>query len=64
VRRDGFVYKSSHDWFLETGASDHAVRKFKKQPFVETKVLKANGVPTTHYRINEEKLAAALLDLQ
>jgi hypothetical protein len=64
VRRDDFVYKSSRDWFLETGASDHAVRKFKKQPYVETKILKANGVPTTHYRINEEKLYAALLKIQ
>lgn len=64
VRRDGFVYKSARDWLMETGVSEHAVRKFKKLPFIETKIVKANGVPTTHYRINTEKLYEALLKIQ
>ena len=58
VRRDGFVYKSSNDWREEVGATDYEVRKFKKLPFIETIIKRANGSPTTHYRI----LAGVLLD--
>lgn len=50
-RKDGFVYKSYQDWFEEVGASEHYVQKFNKLPFIETKLVKANGSPTTHYRI-------------
>jgi len=56
-RRDGFVYKSARDWYLEVGASEYAVDKFNRLPYIETRVKKANGCPTTHYRINFEKLA-------
>ena len=57
-RKDGFVYKSSRDWQEEVGATDYEVRKFKKLPFIETRIKRANGSPTTHYRI----LAGVLLD--
>jgi hypothetical protein len=56
-RKDGFVYKSARDWHLEVGASEYAVDKFNRLPYIETRVKKANGCPTTHYRINFEKLA-------
>jgi hypothetical protein len=56
-RRDGFVYKSARDWYLEVGASEYAVGKFNRLPYIETKVKRANGSPTTHYRINFEKLS-------
>jgi len=60
VRADGFVYKSSRNWYEEVGASRYAVQKFNQLPFVITKVFHANGSPTTHYRIDIEKLLAAL----
>lgn len=59
-RPDGFIFKSSADWYKEVGASDHAVRKFKTLPYIETRLLKANGSPTTHYRVNFELLLQAL----
>ena len=60
VRADGFVYKSSRSWYEEVGASRYAVQKFNQLPFVITKVLYANGSPTTHYRIDMEKLFESL----
>lgn len=62
-RVDGFVYKSSSDWYVEVGASDYAVRKFKKLPFIETKVLKANGSPTTYYRVKFDILLECIYQL-
>jgi len=55
-RKDGLVYKSSVDWYNELLVSDYTVRKFKALPYVETKLLKANGAPTIHYRINWDVL--------
>lgn len=61
TRSDGFVFKSARDWFDEVGATRYAVQKFKKLPFVVTKIVRANGSPTTHYRIDMDKFAQALL---
>lgn len=63
-RPDGFVYKSSLDWQKEVAATDYAVRKFKKLPYVETKVLRANGSPTTHYRVRFDLLIQLISELQ
>jgi hypothetical protein len=63
TRSDGFVFKSSRDWYDEIGATRYAVQKFKKLPFVLTKIVRANGSPTTHYRIDMDKLIEELLDL-
>lgn len=63
TRSDGFVYKSSSDWYVEVGASDYAVRKFKRLPFIETKVLKANGTPTTYYRVKFDVLLECIYQL-
>ena len=63
TRSDGFVFKSSRDWYDEIGATRYAVQKFKKLPFVITKIVRANGSPTTHYRIDMDKLIEELLNL-
>ena len=55
-RADGFVFKSAADWGIEVGASGYAVRKFKNLPFIETRIIKANGSPTTHYRVRFDEL--------
>jgi hypothetical protein len=56
-RRDGFIYKSALDWYLEIGASNYAVGNFNRLPYIETKVKKTNGSPTTQFRINFDKMS-------
>lgn len=56
VRRDGFVYKSALDWKNEVGASKRTIQKFNQLPYVETKLIMANGHPTTHYRVRMKVL--------
>ena len=56
TRKDGSVYKTSADWEEECKVSGYAVRQFKKLPFIETTVRRANTFPTTHYRIRGDIL--------
>lgn len=64
-RADGFIYKSRPEWTDETTLSDYALRKatkeLKRAGLLETKVLKANGAPTLHYRLNLDALIDALV---
>lgn len=62
-REDGYFYKSNQELQEELGVTDYTVRKVKELPYVETKVIKANGAPTTHYRINFELLYDAISQL-
>jgi len=54
-RKDGFIYKTKNEIENETCLSryqqDNARGKLKKMGVLETKVLKANGKPTLHYRV-------------
>ena len=61
TRADGFIYKSLSDWKKEIGATDYQVRKFKKLPYIQTKILRANNVPVTHYKIDKELFLLALM---
>jgi hypothetical protein len=61
TRGDGLVYKSSKDWIEELGVTDYTVRKFKKLPYIQTRVIKANGSPTTHYRIHYDALVELVM---
>ena len=64
-RTDGFVYKSVEEWKDEVGGiTRHTVDKLKELPFVETKLMKANGAPTTHYRINFDILIKLICENQ
>lgn len=58
TRKDGFVFKSDKEWYEELRLSSYAVRKSRKKliemGLLETKVKKANGNPTTHYKLNKE----------
>ncbi len=64
-RPDGFIYKSRSEWQEETLLSDYALRKatsfLKKKGLLETKLLKAEGAPTLHYRLDLEALAEELV---
>jgi len=61
IRKDGFVYKSSKDWAEELGVTDYTVRQFKRLPYIETRISKANGTPTTHYRVKMDVLVDLVL---
>lgn len=63
VRKDRFVYKTARDWFQEIGATKHDVQKFKNLPYIETKLMRANASPTTHYKVNYEVLVDMMLHL-
>lgn len=56
-----WIYKNYKDWFNETGITQgeltNAKRNLKKLGIIDWQVKKANGVPTTYYKINFETLA-------
>ena len=64
-RGDGFIYKSRQEWQEETLVSDYSLRKatkkLKDMGILETKLLKAVGAPTLHYRLDLEGLLEALI---
>jgi uncharacterized phage protein (TIGR02220 family) len=66
-RTDGFFYKSYKEWQEETTLTERQVRyavdKLKKQEIVETKLKKANGAPTLHYKLNFDTLLESILTL-
>lgn len=58
--KNEWIYKSYKEWKEEIALSEHKVREAKKKleelGIIETKLKKANGSPTLHYRVNTEKL--------
>ncbi len=54
-RKDGFVYKKKESIEKETTLTryqqDSCRKYFEKKGILETKLLKANGAPTLHYRV-------------
>ena len=53
----GWIYKSLEDWKTEVGGiTRHTINKLRELPYVETKLMKANGAPTLHYRVDFDKL--------
>lgn len=64
-RADGWFYKTTRDWQEEIALSRREVEAARAalKGIIETKVMKANGVPTLHYRVNIPALTASLLEL-
>jgi hypothetical protein len=60
---DGWIYKKADEWLSETGLSRYQVRRaadiLVKKGFLQTKLKKANGHPTTHYKFNRQVFADA-----
>lgn len=58
TREDGFFYKTDDEWHKEIKISKYSIRKARKKlesmGFLETKIKKANGSPTVHYRLDKE----------
>ncbi len=56
-RPDGYIYKSYKEWKSELCISERQVKrasdKLKKEGILETKIKKANGAPTLHYRLKK-----------
>lgn len=58
---DGWVYKSWRDWNAECNLSQAQVKRIHSQCLLEPlgisrRVMKANGTPTMHYRLDEDQL--------
>ena len=65
-RTDGFFYKTYEEWEEETTLSEYQVRRsskgLKELGVLETKLKKANGSPTLHYKVNMDKLSESILN--
>jgi hypothetical protein len=64
-KSSGWVYKSWRDWQAECNLSQAQVKRIHRMGYldqvgIERKTMKANGTPTTHYRLNEQQLLRAL----
>ena len=64
-RKDGYFYKTYDEWNEEILLTEYqvrrAVKKLKDLGLIETKVKKANGSPTVHYKIVMENLTSSIL---
>lgn len=64
AKRDGWFYRSYEEWMREDYLNEYQVRKLAKECVVygwlETKVMKAKGAPTVHYRIRQREFMAWL----
>lgn len=64
-RTDGYFYKSYAEWYEELRLTEYQVRratkKLKSLGFVETKLKKANGAPTLHYKVDTEEVSEWIL---
>lgn len=68
-KNNGWVYKSASDWYnelrLKKASLNTAVKTLKNLDIIETKLKKANGSPTSHYKIKDgfiEKFSTFLKD--
>ena len=65
-RNDGFFYKTYTEWEDEVHLSEYQVRRsaklLEKLGFIETKLKRANGSPTLHYKLNFSKLSVSILE--
>lgn len=66
-RTDGFFYKTYKDWQEELMLTERQVRlstnKLKDLKLVETKLKKADGSPTLHYKLDMDVLSDSILTL-
>lgn len=64
-RTDGFFYKTYKEWEEEVCLSkrqvSYSTKKLKEMDLIETKIKKANGSPTVHYKLDYDKLLLSLM---
>jgi hypothetical protein len=60
ARADGLLWKSDADWMEELCLSRHGVRnaraRLERLGLIQTRVMRANGSPTTHYKCDLKRL--------
>lgn len=65
-RKDGYFFKTYDEWEEELCLTKYQVRrsteKLKELGFVETKLKKANGSPTLHYKFVSEVFADSIVE--
>lgn len=65
-RKDGYIYKTTKEWEKELGLNEYRIRKARNtledMGILKTKVKKANGNPTVHYKINRKAFVDAFLE--
>ena len=64
IRKDGYFWKTYEEWEAETRINRKKLQRLKKKfetmGIIETKIKKAYGNPTTHYRLKWETFAEKL----
>lgn len=67
ARKDGFFYKTAAEFSDELGVTPRQVRyaaeRLEESGFITTEVHRANGSPTTHYRVNLDVVTASILQI-
>jgi hypothetical protein len=63
--KEGYFYKSYKDWEEELHLTEYQVKrssnKLKEMGFLETKLFKANGAPTLHYKFDFDKFSESIM---
>ena len=63
--QDGWIFKSYSDWENEIFGKEKKLSEIKKEleelGLIDTKIQKAYGVPTVHYKVNQDALIKFLL---
>ena len=63
TRSDGYIFKTKKDWKNEIGLSEYQITRYTAEliesEFLDTKLKKAFGNPTVHYKLDVEKLLVA-----
>src|SRR5690625_705985 len=64
-RKDGFFYKTYREWEEETGLSQYqvsrSVKKLENMDLLETKLKRAEGSPTLHYKVLMDELQNSII---
>lgn len=64
-KTNGWIAKTYDQWYEEIRVKEQTLRRaskqFKEMGFLETKFKKFNGIPTLHYRVDEDRLIEKLL---
>lgn len=65
-RPDGFIWKSYIEWQGEIGLSSYQVKrsadKLQARGWIETKLKRADGSPTVHYRVDFDALSKSIIE--
>jgi len=65
-RKDGYIYKTYKEWEEELGIPKYYARKAKNnledRGLIKTKLKKANGSPTIHYKLNQDKFVEEFIE--